>query len=118
MKILGEARCSDETNRYHHDVLGASEIPYASMKTLEGMFVRLDLQVTQVRFSDCTNYLFLTEVDDKWEGTEEIRLDGKARTNTRHPVDPGDVLGFIKRAGVARISLGCDYIPYEGYNGS
>ena len=64
MKILGEARCSDENRRHHHDVLSTSEIPYASMKTLEGMFVRLDLRVTQVRFSDCINYLFLTEVDD------------------------------------------------------
>lgn len=58
MKVLCEVTYNKEIRRYQHDVLGASEIPYVSIEMLEEMFVRLDLQATQVRLPDCVDYLF------------------------------------------------------------
>jgi hypothetical protein len=52
MKILCEVYYNEKTGRHQHNVLGASEIPYVPMKMLEEMFMRLDLQVTQVRLRD------------------------------------------------------------------
>lgn len=49
MKILCEVKYKEETRRHQHDVLKTSETPYLSIELLEEMFVRLDLQVTQVR---------------------------------------------------------------------
>ncbi|KAL3420045.1 C6 zinc finger domain-containing protein [Phlyctema vagabunda] len=48
MKVLSEVEYNKETHRHQHDVLGTSEIPYASIGMLEEMFVRLDLQATQM----------------------------------------------------------------------
>jgi len=58
MKILGEVKYNEETRRRQHNILGTSEIPYASIEMLEEIFVRLDLQVTQVRLLDCANGMF------------------------------------------------------------
>lgn len=58
MKVLCEIKHNIETRRYQHDFLRVSEIPYVSIKKLEEMFVLLDLQATQVRLPDCTNYMF------------------------------------------------------------
>jgi len=58
MKILCEVTYNRETRRHQHDVLEASEISYISINMLEEMFVRLDLQVTQVRLPDCADYVF------------------------------------------------------------
>ena len=58
MKILCEVKYNEETRRHQHNVLGASEIPYAAIEMLEEMFMRLDLQVTQVRLPDCADYVF------------------------------------------------------------
>jgi hypothetical protein len=58
MKVLCEVKYNKNTRRYQHDVLGASEIPYVSIEMLEEMFMRLDLQATQVRLPDCADYVF------------------------------------------------------------
>jgi hypothetical protein len=58
MKILCEVEYNEETRRHQHDVLRASGIPYVPIEMLEEMFVRLDLQVTQVSLPDCAGYLF------------------------------------------------------------
>jgi hypothetical protein len=58
MKVLCEVKYNQEIRRYQHDVLGASEIPYASIEMLEEMFMRLDLQATQVSLSNYADYLF------------------------------------------------------------
>jgi hypothetical protein len=57
MKILSEVKYNEETRRRQHHVLGASEIPYASIEMLEEMFVHLDLRVTQVRLPYCADYV-------------------------------------------------------------
>ncbi|KAE9374871.1 hypothetical protein N431DRAFT_336663 [Stipitochalara longipes BDJ] len=48
MKILCEVKYNEETCRHQHDVLEVSEVPYISIEMLQEMFVRLDLQVTQM----------------------------------------------------------------------
>lgn len=58
LKILYEVQYNEETRRYEHDVLGASEIPYVSLEVLQDLFMRLDLQVTQVRLLYCARYVF------------------------------------------------------------
>jgi len=58
MKILCEVKYNEETRRHQHDVLRASEIPYVSIEMLKEIFVRLDLQVTQVSLPDCADYVF------------------------------------------------------------
>lgn len=58
MKILCEVKYNEETCRHQHKILRESEIPYASIEILEQMFLRLDLQVTQVRLPDCASSLF------------------------------------------------------------
>ena len=58
MKILCEVKYNKEIRRHQHDVLRVSEIPYVSIEMLEQMFMRLDLQITQVRLPDCADYMF------------------------------------------------------------
>ncbi|KAH8797619.1 hypothetical protein F5884DRAFT_687858 [Xylogone sp. PMI_703] len=48
MKIMCEVKYNEKTRRYQHNVLRVSEIPYVSIEVLEQLFVRLDLQVTQM----------------------------------------------------------------------
>ena len=50
MKILSEIKYDDETRRYQHLVLKISDIPFVSMEVLRQIFMRLDRQVSQVRF--------------------------------------------------------------------
>lgn len=50
MKILCEVQYSEQQPR--HAVLEASPVPYVPMEMLEEMFMRLDLQVTQVSQRD------------------------------------------------------------------
>jgi hypothetical protein len=58
MQILCEIKYNERTRRHQHDVLGASETPYVSIEMLEEMFLRLDLQVTQVSLPDYVNAMF------------------------------------------------------------
>jgi hypothetical protein len=58
MKILCEVKYNEKTRRHQHDILRTSEIRYVSIERLEEIFVRLDLQVTQVRPPDCVGYVF------------------------------------------------------------
>jgi len=58
MKVLCEVKYNKKTRRYQHDVLRTSEVPYVSIEMLEEMFVRLDLQATEVRLPDSANYAF------------------------------------------------------------
>ena len=58
MKILSEVKYNAETRRHQHDVLGVYKIPYVSIEILQELFVRLDLQATQVRFPDCADYVY------------------------------------------------------------
>ncbi|RDW65135.1 hypothetical protein BP6252_10786 [Coleophoma cylindrospora] len=48
MKILCEVKYDEKTRRHEHNALGVSNIPYVSMEFLEELFMRLDLQVTQM----------------------------------------------------------------------
>lgn len=63
LKILYEVKYNEETHRHQHAVFKASKIPYISIQMLEEIFVRLDFQVSQVRFIFCVDYIVLTEVD-------------------------------------------------------
>lgn len=57
MKILCEIKYNEQTRRHQHHVLRVSEIPYVSIEGLAEIFMRLDLQVTQVRIPDSANYI-------------------------------------------------------------
>jgi hypothetical protein len=65
IKILCEVKYDEETRQHQHDSLKASKIPYISIGMLEEMFVRLDLQVSQVRLlaSNLRRFILLTGVD-------------------------------------------------------
>lgn len=65
IKILCEIKYDEETHRHQHGALEVSKIPYISIEMLEEMFVRLDLQVSQVRLlsSSMRWFIFSTEID-------------------------------------------------------
>ncbi|KAL7916611.1 hypothetical protein GGI35DRAFT_46909 [Trichoderma velutinum] len=48
LKILCEIKYNEETRRYQHDVISISNLAYISIKILQDMFMRLDLQVIQM----------------------------------------------------------------------
>ncbi|QKX61008.1 uncharacterized protein TRUGW13939_08154 [Talaromyces rugulosus] len=48
MKVLCEVKYNERIRRHQHDVLRVSEVPYAPIKLLEEMFMRLDHQITQM----------------------------------------------------------------------
>jgi hypothetical protein len=58
LKMLCEVSYNAKTCRYQKLALGASEVTYVSIEMLEEMFMRLDLQVSQVGLPDWENYMF------------------------------------------------------------
>jgi hypothetical protein len=48
MKILSGVEYNADMSLHQHDTLRVSQIPYISIKKLERLFMRLDLQVFQV----------------------------------------------------------------------
>jgi hypothetical protein len=53
MKILGEVE--HQGQHLSHSVLEASPVPYVPIEMLEALFMRLDLQVNQVRHCNHTD---------------------------------------------------------------
>jgi hypothetical protein len=102
IKILCEVECKEESVRHQYGVLGASTIPYASVETLEEMFVRLDLQVTQVRPSRLHKLRVLTTVDGDWAWLGDVRPSRKTHEETRTPIY---IRESIEVPRIARISV-------------
>jgi hypothetical protein len=58
MKIMCEVYYNEKTRRHQHHVLRVAELPYVPIEGFEDIFMRLDLQVTQVRIPDYTDNIF------------------------------------------------------------
>ncbi len=47
-KVLCELQYNEEAKYYHHKSLESPTAPYVTVETLQELFLRLDLQVTEV----------------------------------------------------------------------